>query len=192
MNDFVWDVLCSVTQSCPTLCDSMNCSPLGSSVHGILQARILECVSISYSTGSSRLRDGTCVSCIGRWILYHWATWDVHEIYYFTKKKKKKNSIWCVPALKFTWTSCSLSGNPAYGFPFWAYIRAKSVDVSAGHASLETALPLSGDRAAGQASNGWELLFPQEQVQMTAPTSCVCSLKLPDKITYIKQILSSQ
>ena len=90
-----------------------------------------------------------------------------------TALQKKKNSICCVPALKFAWTSCSLSGNPAYDFPFWAYIRAKSVDVGAGHASLETALPLSGDRAAGQASNGWELLFPQEQVQMTAPASCV-------------------
>ena len=33
---------CSVAQSCPTLCDPMDCSPLGSSVHGILQARILE------------------------------------------------------------------------------------------------------------------------------------------------------
>ena len=50
-----------------------------------------------------------------------------------TSLKKKKNSICCVPELKFTWTSCSLSGNPAYCFPFWAYIRAKSVDTGAGH-----------------------------------------------------------
>ena len=38
-----------VTQSCPTLCDPMNCGPPGSSVHGILQARILEWVAISFS-----------------------------------------------------------------------------------------------------------------------------------------------
>ena len=38
-----------VAQSCPTLCDSMNCSPQGSSVHGILQARILEWVAIPVS-----------------------------------------------------------------------------------------------------------------------------------------------
>ena len=38
-----------VTQSCPTLCDPMDCSPPGSSVHGILQARILERVAISFS-----------------------------------------------------------------------------------------------------------------------------------------------
>ena len=41
------------TQSCPTLCNSMDCSPPGSSVHGILQARILEWVAISFSRGSS-------------------------------------------------------------------------------------------------------------------------------------------
>ena len=38
-------------QSCPTLCDPMDCSPPGSSVHGILQARILEWVAISFSRG---------------------------------------------------------------------------------------------------------------------------------------------
>ena len=40
---------CSVTQSYPTLCDPMDCSPPGSSVHGILQARILEWVALPYS-----------------------------------------------------------------------------------------------------------------------------------------------
>ena len=46
-----------VTQSCLTLFDPMDCSPPGSSVHGILQARILEWVAISISRGSSKLRD---------------------------------------------------------------------------------------------------------------------------------------
>ena len=46
-----------VAQLCPTLCDFMNCSPQGSSFHGILQARILEWVAISFSRGSSRPRD---------------------------------------------------------------------------------------------------------------------------------------
>ena len=49
--------LCSITQSCPTLCDPMDCSPPGSSVHGILQARILEWIAISSSRGSSRPSD---------------------------------------------------------------------------------------------------------------------------------------
>ena len=53
-----------VTQSCPILCDSMDCSPPGSSVHEIFQARILEWVTISFSRGSSQPRDQTWVSGI--------------------------------------------------------------------------------------------------------------------------------
>ena len=66
---------CSISKSCPTLCKSMNCSLPGFSVHGIFQAKILKWVAISYSRGSSPPRDGTCISCIsciGRWIVYHW------------------------------------------------------------------------------------------------------------------------
>ena len=50
-------------QSCPTLCDLMDLSLPSSSVHGILQARILEWVAISFSRGSSRPRDQTRISC---------------------------------------------------------------------------------------------------------------------------------
>ena len=53
-----------VAQSCPTLCDPVDCSPLGSSAHGILQARVLEWVAISFSRGSSPPRDRTQVSRI--------------------------------------------------------------------------------------------------------------------------------
>ena len=53
-----------VAQSCPTLCYPMDCSPPGSSVHGILQARILEWVAISFSRGSSQPGDRTQVSRI--------------------------------------------------------------------------------------------------------------------------------
>ena len=55
------------------LCDHVDCSPSDSSIHGILQARMLEWVAIPFSRGSSRPRDRTRVSyisCIGRWILY--------------------------------------------------------------------------------------------------------------------------
>jgi len=61
-------------QSCPTLGNPTNRSLPGSSVHGLVQARILEQVALSYSRGSSQPRYRTCVShlsCIGRWILYH-------------------------------------------------------------------------------------------------------------------------
>ena len=52
------------------LCDAMDCSPPGSSVHGISQVRILEWIAISFSRGSSLIKDWTCVSCISRQILY--------------------------------------------------------------------------------------------------------------------------
>ena len=60
-----------------TLCDPLDCSPPGSSVHGISQARILVWVAISYARGYFQLRDQTQVSSIpyiARWILYHCAT----------------------------------------------------------------------------------------------------------------------
>ena len=47
---FLWEVKVLVPQLYPTLCDPMDCSPPGSSVHGILQARLLECISSPFST----------------------------------------------------------------------------------------------------------------------------------------------
>ena len=76
----------SLTQSCPTLCHRIDCSLPGSSDHGIFPERILEWVGISSSRGSSWLRDQTRVSCIGRWILYHWATWEALSLYIVCKK----------------------------------------------------------------------------------------------------------
>ena len=71
---YIYTYISVCAHSCPSLCDSMDCSPPGSSVHGIFQARILEWIAISCSTGFSPPRDQTRisrVSCIGRWILYH-------------------------------------------------------------------------------------------------------------------------
>ena len=62
MRDMLLCVCAKSLQSCPTLCSPMDCSSPGSSVHGILQARILEWVAIPSSTGSSQLRDQTLVS----------------------------------------------------------------------------------------------------------------------------------
>ena len=61
-----------VAQSCPTLCNPMDCSPLCSSVHGILQARVLEWVAIPCSRGSSWPRDWIQAGLLHyRQILYH-------------------------------------------------------------------------------------------------------------------------
>ena len=58
---------CLVSQLCPTLCNLMDCSPPGSSVHRILQARIPELVAMPSLRESSQPRYWTCISCIGRW-----------------------------------------------------------------------------------------------------------------------------
>ena len=85
-NDENQKCLCALAgvhaESCPTLCDPMDCGPPGSSVNGTLQARIPEWVAISFSRGSSRPRDRTrvsCVSCSGRWVLYCCATWEAQK-----------------------------------------------------------------------------------------------------------------
>ena len=63
-----------VAQLCPTLFDLMDCSPPGSSVHGILQARILEWVAIPFLRGSSWPRDWTWVSWIAGRFFTFWTT----------------------------------------------------------------------------------------------------------------------
>ena len=69
----VSDVCVLAAQPCLTLCDPIDCSPPGSSVLGILQARILEWVALSFSRGSSWPRDGTLVSCIAASFFTTWA-----------------------------------------------------------------------------------------------------------------------
>ena len=84
---------CSLLSHLWFLFDSIDCNPPGFSVHGISQARTLDWVAISFSRGSSRPRDQTHLSCIGRWILfYHWATKEVQlYVICFNKKLKKKS-----------------------------------------------------------------------------------------------------
>ena len=62
VNILIMKVKVVVAQLCPTLCDLMDCSPPGSSVHGILQARILEWVAFPFSRGCSQPRNQTPVS----------------------------------------------------------------------------------------------------------------------------------
>ena len=68
--------VCSVTKLYLILYNPLDCSSWHISVHGILQARILEWVAIFSSRGSSWPRHWTCVSYIGRQILYYWTTWE--------------------------------------------------------------------------------------------------------------------
>ena len=65
------------SQSCPTLCNPVNCSLPGFSIHGIFQAKVLKWVAISFSSGSSQPRDRTQVShIVGR----HFTIWATREV----------------------------------------------------------------------------------------------------------------
>ena len=87
-HDFCVCVL--VTQSCPILCDPMNCSPRGSSVHGIRPERSLERTVISFSSGSCHPRDRTWISCIIARFFTVWATREAQL--WFGNKQIHKSS----------------------------------------------------------------------------------------------------
>ena len=72
-------------QSCLILCNPMDCSPPGSSIHGILQARILEWVAMPSSRGSFQPRDQAQASHIAGKFFIIWATWEAHT--YITNGK---------------------------------------------------------------------------------------------------------
>ena len=94
-----------VAQSSPTLCDPMDCSLPGSSIHGIFQARILKWVAISFCRGSSPPRDQTQVSHIAGRRFTIWATREVFLVVrvrretrcvislFLSERKKKTNSL---------------------------------------------------------------------------------------------------
>ena len=84
-----------VAQSCPTLYDPMDCSLPGSSVHGILQARILEWVAIHFSWRSSQPKDRNWVSCISGRFFTIWATreaWMLHCRYSNQKETSRSQN----------------------------------------------------------------------------------------------------
>ena len=97
-------------------CDPIDCSPPASSVHGILQTRILEWVAISFSRGSSQPRDKTWVSCIAGRLFTDWATRNI------TSYRKFPFSHWIALAivfLKINWpVHVWVSFYTYYSFPF--------------------------------------------------------------------------
>ena len=85
---FTLSYLVLVIQSCPTLCDPRDYSPPSFSVHGILQARILEWDAIPFSSGSSQSRDGTQVTCIASRLFTIWTT---REDQFILRPQERKN-----------------------------------------------------------------------------------------------------
>ena len=107
--------VCVSAQSCLTLCNPIDCSLPGSSVLGISQARILEWVALSFSRGSSQCRDQnriSCISCIGRQVLYHGATREARHIMCNHQKISvhfsSVQSLSCVWLFATPWTSARL------------------------------------------------------------------------------------
>ena len=88
---YVWAL-----QLCPTLCDPMDYSLPGSSVHEILQSRILEWVAMLSSRGSSWPRDWTSISCIAVRFFTQWATWETLtcQTRGWFYKKYKRTTVW--------------------------------------------------------------------------------------------------
>ena len=80
-----------VAQLCPTLCDPVDCSLPGSSVHWIFQAIVLEWIAISFSRGSSQPRDRTWVSCI---VDRRFTVWATREVYIYTSLPGKSGYNW--------------------------------------------------------------------------------------------------
>ena len=101
----------SMARSCPALCNPMDCSPPGSSVHGILQERILEWVAIPFSRGSSWPRNRTLVSCIADGFFAIRATRETHfkgKPFHFRTNTSHLSTPICAVAKKPTWLICKL------------------------------------------------------------------------------------
>ena len=92
-----------------------------SSVHAICQARTLEWIAVSFSRRSSQARDRTHGSCTGRWILYHWATWEaqLYEMSYYCyhhfadeeTETQRSVATWPKSASKKRWSQDSKSSS---------------------------------------------------------------------------------
>ena len=115
--------MCSVAQSCLTLCDPIDCSPPGFSAHGIIQARILEWVAISYSQGSSWPRDWTwvfCNSCVSRQILYYWKTLHPVNIYTLGLSQASGPTM-VIEAQRWGWQTCQTLQKLSSRILFWSF-----------------------------------------------------------------------
>ena len=107
------------TQSWMTLCDPMDCSLTGSSVHEILQARILGCVAMPFSRGSSQPRDRTYVSCFtGRYVTI-WATREAPSFFNLLNNLKQTlELLQFFLSVSFLWhLSRAMNLGGLWGFP---------------------------------------------------------------------------
>ena len=113
---------CLVTSLCLTLCDPTDCSPPGSSVHGISSARKLEWVAISFSRGSSQLRVWTWVYLHCRQILY-WLSYKGNPVIKWITNEMTNETLQCsIRECRALWW-LQREGNPERG-TIYIYIRS--------------------------------------------------------------------
>ena len=121
--------MCAQLLSREHLGKSVYYSPPGSSLHGIFQTRILECLAISFSRGSSQSRDQThisCVSCSGSQILYHWATWEALGSWMCVCLPSQSCSTLCDPV------DCNPPGSAVHGVPQAGLLECVVISFSRG------------------------------------------------------------
>ena len=122
----------------------MNCSLPGSSVHGILQARVLELVAIFYSRGYVRPRDWTCISCtscIDRQILFHCASWETLQMASRSWKGKDTDTPEGNPALithSPVWSTPELQDNKCVLFPATFVVIFNTINRKLTHSQLKS------------------------------------------------------
>jgi len=165
---------CLVSQSCLTLCNSLDCSLPGSSAHRILQARILERVAISFSRESSQPRDQTqisCVSCIAGRFFTHWAIREALVYYkHITFSLSIEGHLACFPVLaimkkkmhQWTWGAETFLAGSRWGIPLVTKVMRKE----ARHTQRR-------DRASGVRPDILEHFPPKNQ---SLPTLLLCAL----------------
>ena len=154
-----------VAQSCPTLCDPMNCSLPGSSVHGILQARIPEWVAISFSKASSPPRDQTQASCIAGRFFTLWATrrpqWQENSGQSTTTYQRASNkTLWW-----WSWSQKEDDCLCVYLCHQWnRWVFLVSINQGRESHSRETGLMIMGQNSIGTGNSG---LFLEVRGQQT-------------------------
>ena len=112
-----------VAQSCTTLCESMDCSPQGFSVHGILQARLLEWVDMPFSRGSSQPRDRAQVSHIAGRFFTVWAEyWQIWQNQLFQNSAAAAKSLQSCPTL------CNPIDSSPPGSPVPGILQARTLE----------------------------------------------------------------
>ena len=138
-----------VSQSCLTLCDPMDCSPPGSSVHEIFQTRILEWVAISFSRGSSQPRDRTRVSCTAGRFFTYWATVSPFYFLYWLinypfSSVQLLSHVWLFPTLWTAACQASLSITNSWSFLKLMFIKLVMPSSVVPSSSCLQSFPASG------------------------------------------------